>query len=353
MNHEYFMQLAINEAKKGIGKVNPNPLVGAIIVKNGKIISKGYHEYYGGRHAEVVAIENAKKRNIDLKGATMYVTLEPCSHFGKTPPCANRLVKEGFKEVYIGMLDPNPMVNGNGIKILKEHGIKVKYNILESEIKKLNEIFITYITKKRPFIALKFAMTMDGFIASEKFDSKWISNNMSRNFVHKLRNYYSSILIGANTLIKDNPKLTCRIKNGRNPIRIILDKEGKFYGKKLNIFMEKGQNIIFSNLKKEIKYKNTEIINETNIHQILKILFERKIDSILVEGGATILSLFLKYNLVDKIHVFYAPKIIGNGISPFNNLKIDKIENSIRFKPVENKIFENNLYWELIPCLQE
>ncbi|KLO22017.1 riboflavin deaminase [Marinitoga sp. 1197] len=353
MNHEYFMKLAIKEAKKGIGKVNPNPLVGAIIVKNGKVISKGYHEYYGGRHAEIVAIDNAKEKKIDIKGATMYVTLEPCSHFGKTPPCANRLAKEGFKEVYIGMLDPNPLVNGNGVKILKENGINVKFSILENEIKELNEIFITYVNKKRPFIALKFAMTMDGFIASKNFDSKWISNEKSRKLVHKLRNYYSAILVGANTLIYDNPKLTCRIKNGRKPIRIILDKEGIFYNKNLNIFTEKGENIIFSILKVAPKHKNTEIINETNINKILNILYEKGIDSILVEGGATILSLFLKNNLVDKIHVFYSPKIIGNGISPFNKLKINNIKDSIKFKPVKSKKIDNNIYWELIPCLQE
>ncbi|GAB6188619.1 bifunctional diaminohydroxyphosphoribosylaminopyrimidine deaminase/5-amino-6-(5-phosphoribosylamino)uracil reductase RibD [Marinitoga arctica] len=353
MNHEYFMNLAIKEAKKGIGKVNPNPLVGAVIVKDGKIISKGYHEFYGGRHAEIVAIDNAKKNNIDIKGATMYVTLEPCSHFGKTPPCAYRLVKEGFKEIYIGMLDPNPLVNGNGVKILNENGIKVQYGILEDKVKELNEIFITYITKKRPFIALKFAMTLDGFIATKKYDSKWISNEKSRKFVHKLRNYYSSILIGANTLINDNPKLTCRLKNGRNPVRIILDREGVFKNKELNILNEDGKNVIFTEKNiKNIK-SNTEIINTMDIFEIINILYNKGIDSILVEGGATILSLFLKYNLVDKIHIFYSPKIIGNGLSPFKNITINTIEEAIKFKSKKNRNFGNNLYWELEPCSQE
>ncbi|SHE32421.1 diaminohydroxyphosphoribosylaminopyrimidine deaminase [Marinitoga hydrogenitolerans DSM 16785] len=353
MNHEYFMNLAIKEAKKGIGKVNPNPLVGAVIVKDGKIISKGYHEFFGGRHAEIMAIDNAKKNNNDIKGATMYVTLEPCSHFGKTPPCAYRLVKEGFKEVYIGMLDPNPLVNGNGIKILRNNGIKVQYGILEKQIKELNEIFITYITKKRPYIALKFAMTLDGFIATKKYDSKWISNEKSRKFVHKLRNYYSSILVGSNTLIKDNPKLTCRLKNGRNPIRIILDEKGVFENKKLNIFDEKGRNIIFT--KKIIKdsIKNTEIINEINIKEIIKILYQKNIDSILVEGGATVLSSFLKLNLVDKMHVFYSPKIIVNGVSPFRNITINSIRESIKFKCKKVKSIDDNVYWELEACLRE
>ncbi|WGS65081.1 bifunctional diaminohydroxyphosphoribosylaminopyrimidine deaminase/5-amino-6-(5-phosphoribosylamino)uracil reductase RibD [Marinitoga aeolica] len=353
MNHEYYMKIAINEAKKGIGKVNPNPLVGAVIVKNGKIISKGYHEYYGGRHAEIVAIENAKNKGIDIKNSTMYVTLEPCSHYGKTPPCAHRLVKEGFKEVYIGMLDPNPLVNGKGKKILEDASIKVEYGILEDKIKELNEIFITYISKKRPFIALKFAMTLDGYIATKDYDSKWISNEKSRKLVHKFRNYYSSILIGANTLIIDNPKLTCRIKNGRNPIRIILDKNGLFENKNLNIFNEEGKNIIFTEKNIIDIPKNTEIIRETDIFEIINILYNKGIDSILVEGGASILSLFLESKIVDKMHVFYAPKILGNGISPFNNITIDSIRNSINFKPIKNMKIDDNIYWELKPCLQE
>ncbi|KAF2955188.1 bifunctional diaminohydroxyphosphoribosylaminopyrimidine deaminase/5-amino-6-(5-phosphoribosylamino)uracil reductase RibD [Marinitoga sp. 38H-ov] len=353
MNHEYFMQIAINEAKKGIGKVNPNPLVGAVIVKKGKIISKGYHEYYGGRHAEIVAIEKAKRKNINIKGATMYVTLEPCSHYGKTPPCAYRLIREGFKKVIIGMLDPNPLVNGNGKKILKDAGIKVEYGILEEKIKELNEIFITYITKKRPYIALKFAMTLDGYIATNTFDSKWISNEKSRNLTHKLRKYYSSILIGANTLIIDNPKLTCRIKNGRNPIRIILDKDGIFENKNLNIFNEEGKNIIFTG--RDIKNipQNTEIIKETNINNIMNILYKKGIDSILVEGGSSVLSLFLKSKIADKLHIFYSPKIIGNGISPFKNITIDSIDKSIKLKTIKMKKIEDNIYWELKQCLQE
>lgn len=353
MNHEYYMKIAINEAKKGIGKVNPNPLVGAVIVKNGEIISKGYHEYYGGRHAEIVAIENAKKKNINIKDSVMYVTLEPCSHYGKTPPCANKLVREGFKEVYIGMLDPNPLVNGKGKKILEDAGIKVEYGILEEKVRELNEIFITYITKKRPYIALKFAMTLVGYIATKDYDSKWISNEKSRKLVHNLRNYYSSILIGANTLIKDNPKLTCRIKNGRNPIRIILDKDGLFENKNLNIFNEKGQNIIFTEKNVINVPKNAEIIRETDIFKIIDILYSKGIDSILVEGGSSILSMFLKNNLVDKIHVFYSPKIIGNGISPFGNIIINKINDSIKFKTIKNKRIDNDIYWELKPCLQE
>ncbi|WP_129409452.1 bifunctional diaminohydroxyphosphoribosylaminopyrimidine deaminase/5-amino-6-(5-phosphoribosylamino)uracil reductase RibD [Marinitoga lauensis] len=353
MNHEYFMKLAIKEAKKGIGKVNPNPLVGAIIVKNGKVVSKGHHEYYGGRHAEIVAIENAKRKNIDIKGATMYVTLEPCSHYGKTPPCANRIVKEGFKKVYIGILDPNPLVNGKGKKILEDAGIIVKHGILEAEIKELNEVFITYITQKRPFIALKFAMTLDGFIATNNFDSKWISNSKAREFVHKLRNYYSAILIGANTLITDNPQLTCRIKKGRNPIRVILDKDGVFEGKALKIFEEDGKNMIFTEKKIKNIPQNVEIINTSDIFEIINILYNKGIDSILVEGGANILSLFLKNNFVDKLHIFYSPKIIGNGLSPFNTLEILEIKNAIKFCPIKNKKIGDNIYWELKTCLQE
>ncbi len=372
---EIFMEIAIKEAKKGIGKVNPNPLVGALIVKDNEIVATGYHEYYGGRHAEIVAIENAKKNGIDIKGATMYVTLEPCIHYGKTPPCVDRIIREGFSSLYIGMLDPNPVVCGKGVEKLRSHGISVKYGILEEKIKELNKVFIKYITTKIPFIAIKLALTLDGFMATKTYDAKWISNEKSREFTHHLRTFYTSILIGSGTLINDNPRLTARTNRGRNPIRVILDRRGKSLGKNLKIFKEKGKNIIFTdiNFSGEVFYLpqilgkniiftdinpsstplNTEIINETDPKKILKILGDKGIDSVLVEGGANVASMFLKYDLIDELNIFYAPIVIGEGLSPFGGLSIPYIKEALRFKSVKTKTFGDNVYWVLKRCLQE
>lgn len=219
LNQEY-MRLAIEIAKKGAGKVNPNPMVGAVIVKDERVIGQGYHKYYGGNHAEVNAFENLSD---NPEGATIYVTLEPCSHYGKTPPCVDKIIANKISKVVVGTLDPNPLVEGRGIKALKEAGIEVITGVLEEECKKLNEVFMKYILCKRPFVVLKTAMTLDGKIATESGESKWITSDKSRQEVHKLRNKLSAIMVGVNTVIKDNPELTCRLEGGKNPVRIIVD----------------------------------------------------------------------------------------------------------------------------------
>lgn len=346
---EYFMKEAIKEAKKGIGKVNPNPLVGCVIVKNDVIISKGHHEFYGGKHAEINAIENAQKKIYNLKNSDIYITLEPCFHYGKTPPCVDRIIKEKFKNVFVGMKDPNPLVNSKSINKLKKNNIHVETNILSEEVVELNKIFIKYITKKIPYVALKSAITLDGFIAKENGESKWISNEKSRKLVHNFRNFYSSILVGANTIIKDNPRLTCRnIRNSRNPLRIILDTDGITNNKEFNIYKENGRNIIFTKSNEKWEFKNTEIIR-TNLHpkNILFELAKRNIDSILIEGGSNVFSQFIDYS--DIFHLFQAPKIFGKGIKIFNNL-----EKSYNLRLVKTKKIENNIYLELKrECLQE
>ena len=214
------MKIALDLAKLGKGKVNPNPLVGAVIVKDKKIIAKGYHEKYGEDHAEVNAFKNAKE---NVAGATMYVTLEPCSHYGKTPPCVDKIIDNKISRVVIGMMDPNKLVLGQGIKKLQDAGIEVEVGVLEEECKKLNEVFIKYIKNKKPFVVLKAAMSLDGKISTASGESKWITGNKSRSEVHKLRNDLSAIMVGVDTVIIDNPYLTCRIVDGRNPIRIIID----------------------------------------------------------------------------------------------------------------------------------
>ena len=319
LNQEY-MRLAIEIAKKGAGKVNPNPMVGAVIVKDERVIGQGYHKYYGGNHAEVNAFENLSD---NPEGATIYVTLEPCSHYGKTPPCVDKIIANKISKVVVGTLDPNPLVEGIGIKALKEAGIEVITGVLEEECKKLNEVFMKYILYKRPFVVLKTAMTLDGKIATESGESKWITSDKSRQEVHKLRNKLSAIMVGVNTVIKDNPELTCRLEGGKNPVRIIVDS-------KLRIPL--GSNVVVDNLAQTI-VATTEvadkdkilvleklgvkvlIINSKNERVDLKSLMielgKRGIDGILLEGGATLSFSALEENIVDKIQVYIAPKIIG------------------------------------------
>ena len=320
------MKRALELAQKGIGYTSPNPLVGAVIVKDGKIIGEGYHEIFGGNHAEINAFKNATE---DVRGATMYVTLEPCSHYGKTPPCANAIVEKGIKKVVIGLKDPNPLVSGNGIKILEDNGIEVISGVLEEEGRKLNEIFLKYITTKLPFCIMKTAMTLDGKIAAYTGDSKWITGELSRNYVHKLRHRVSGIMVGIGTILKDDPLLNTRLENGqgKDPIRIIVDS-------KLRIPLESNVLNIKSNSKtiiattqnankeklKALEEKGAEVIitpamDRVDLVFLMKALGERKIDSVLLEGGSELNYSALNEGIVDKVNSFIAPKIIGGSNS--------------------------------------
>ncbi len=220
-----YMKRVLELARGGWGKTNPNPLVGAIIVKDGELVAEGFHEVIGCAHAEAAALYNAKS---DVSGGTMYVNLEPCSHFGRTPPCANKIIENKIKRVVVGMVDPNPRVSGRGIEMLRNAGIEVTVGVLEEEAKKLNEIFIKYITKKRPFVIMKSAMTLDGKIASHTGDSKWITCESSRRYVHTVRDRVAAVMVGINTVLKDNPFLTTRLedKNGSDAIRVVVDSKG-------------------------------------------------------------------------------------------------------------------------------
>ncbi|WP_197023141.1 MULTISPECIES: bifunctional diaminohydroxyphosphoribosylaminopyrimidine deaminase/5-amino-6-(5-phosphoribosylamino)uracil reductase RibD [unclassified Thermosipho (in: thermotogales)] len=307
---EEYMKLAIELAKKGIGKVSPNPLVGAVIVKNGRIISTGYHEKYGGFHAERNAILNAKE---DLRNSELYVNLEPCSHHGKTPPCTDLIISSGISKVYISTLDPNPLINGRGVKKLKENGIEVHIGLLEDEARYLNRVFFKYITKKVPYVALKVAMTLDGFITDSLGNSKWITKE-NFEISHSLRNFFSSIMVGANTVLKDNPRLTCR-NGGRDPVRVVLDKNGITFGKDLNVYDKGARTVVFS----KNCINKVECYPETDPESILKRLYSLEIDSVLIEGGADVLSQFFDYT--DEMHLFYSTKFFGNGLSPFKGVK--------------------------------
>jgi diaminohydroxyphosphoribosylaminopyrimidine deaminase / 5-amino-6-(5-phosphoribosylamino)uracil reductase len=329
---EKMMSECLKLARKG--KVLPNPMVGCIIVKDSVIIGKGYHRKFGGPHAEVNAIDDAKKNGYNLKGARLFVTLEPCSHFGKTPPCTDLIIKEGIKEVIIGMRDPNPLVNGKGIKKLTANGIKVTTGVLEKECKELNKVFITNIVSNRPYIILKTAQSIDGKIALNNFTSKWITNIKSRKLAHNLRKTSSGILIGRKTAEKDNPELTVRlVKSGKNPTRIVIDKDLKLK-KTLKMFNDGEARTIVIHSCRNKDTKNTDYIEFIAVREVkgvldlkemLSLLLRKGIYSLIVEGGSYTLSQFLSRNLFDEMYVMIAPKLFGSGISPFSDYKIDRI----------------------------
>lgn len=353
--YEKYMKKCITLAKKSQGWVSPNPLVGAVVFdKNGTLAGIGRHEKYGEPHAEVNAIKNAKENGYDIKGGTIIVNLEPCSHFGKTPPCADLIIKEELKTVVIGCLDPNPKVSGRGIKKLQEAGIEVITNILEKECKKLNEIFIKNQIKNTPFISIKTATTMDGKIATQNGSSKWITSEKARGAVQKLRNKYDAILTGSGTVIADNPSLTCRMKNGRNPIRIIIDSElntiptAKVYnndGTKTYIAIFEDTDTKAFKLKhvEFIKCKKNELTKKIDLQDLIQKLFEKGIRSILIEAGGNLNTAFIEAGLVDKIYQFVAPKIIcdnnaksfvdGLNITDINSSKILEISKVKSFPP--------------------
>lgn len=312
------MQRALELAQKGMGLVSPNPMVGCVLTCENKIIGEGWHRNYGEAHAEVNAVADVlrnKKEGL-LAQATAYVTLEPCSHHGKTPPCADLLIKHKIKRLVIASLDSNPLVGGEGIKKIEQAGIEVEVGILDSKNRKLNAPFFTFIEKKRPYILLKWAETADGFVARENFDSKWISNSLSRTYVHKYRSECDAIMVGTNTAHYDNPKLNTRNWSGKNPLRIVLDTSLRLE-KTLHLFDGNSPTICYNFIKSE-KQTNIEYIKispQNVIPQIVKDLYQRKIQSLLVEGGAGLLQFFLNENLWDKSLVFKSQTSFGKGIS--------------------------------------
>ncbi|MDU3804246.1 bifunctional diaminohydroxyphosphoribosylaminopyrimidine deaminase/5-amino-6-(5-phosphoribosylamino)uracil reductase RibD [Paraclostridium bifermentans] len=346
---EYYMGLAINLARKGIGKVNPNPMVGAVIVKDNKIVGTGYHEKYGGKHAEINAIENSRE---SLNGSTMYVNLEPCSHFGKTPPCVDKIIESKINKVVIASVDPNPLVQGKGVKKLRDAGIEVKVGVLDEENKKLNEVFLKYIKNKKPFVVMKVAMSLDGKISTTTGQSKWISCDESRRYVHKLRSEVMSILVGINTVIKDNPMLDCRLEKGKNPIRIIVDTTLKIpIDSKIVSSSKSIRTIVVTtkranrNVMKLLEDKGVEILtvnlknNLVDLKEMINKLGELNIDSILIEGGSSLNFSVMNENIVDKIQVYVAPIILGGESSktPIGGQGVDDIKEAFKLHKLEYK----------------
>jgi len=312
-NHKKYIQRTFYLAKKGIGKVAPNPLVGCVIVKNNKIIGEGYHKEYGDKHAEINAINNVSNKK-EIEGSSVYINLEPCNHFGKTPPCSDALVKLKPKEVIISNKDPNPLTNGKSIKKLIDNNISVRSNILKEEGKELNKRFFKNQIKKLPFIILKWAQTSDGFIAKSDGSSKWISNDISRTLVHKWRSEELGILVGAKTVNSDNPKLNVRSWDGKDPIRVIIDPNNRSSNKN-DILSDTLPTLIY-NKKRESKVQNKQFVRllEFDLINILKDILSRGISSIMVEGGSFTLQSFIENNLWDEARVFVSDGKFKNGI---------------------------------------
>lgn len=327
VEHEIYMQRCLQLAVLGQQWVAPNPMVGAVIVYNNKIIGEGFHQKFGGPHAEVNAINSVVDKSL-LKESTIYVSLEPCAHFGKTPPCSNLIIENQIPKVVVACLDPNPLVAGKGIALLKQAGVAVTIGVLEQEAKSLNKRFYCYFEKKRPFISLKWAQSLDEFCGVFN-TSKKITNWYSDIKVHQLRSSEQAILVGFNTAQIDNPKLNIRNWFGKNPIRVVIDLEGKL-SSNLNIFNDGGITLVFtSNPKKDSEFVSyIQVVENIALpNQIVLNLYERKIQSILIEGGPKTLQLFIDHNLWDEAHVFTSSKKLGAGINAPNISNFDEVFN--------------------------
>lgn len=333
MPEEKYMRRAIELAKKGSGHVNPNPLVGAVIVRDGEIIGEGYHECYGQLHAERNAIANAKKRWNSLEGSTIYVTLEPCCHYGKTPPCTEAIIEEKIARVVVGSDDPNPLVSGKGFQMLREKGIEVIPHFLKEECDAMNHVFFHYIRTGTPYVAMKYAMTMDGKIACYTGDSKWVTGEESRAHVQTLRNHYKGIMAGIGTVLADDPMLNCRIEGGRDPIRIIADSHLRIPMDSQLVRTAGQQPLIVACLPDadeekaaQLQEKGVEVLRIPGVTTaditeeqkevislpvLMKELGARKIDGILLEGGGQLNESALQAGIVDRIYCYIAPKIFG------------------------------------------
>ncbi|SDW47487.1 bifunctional diaminohydroxyphosphoribosylaminopyrimidine deaminase/5-amino-6-(5-phosphoribosylamino)uracil reductase RibD [Paenibacillus sp. CF384] len=324
MDHEFYMRLALENAMAMKGQTDPNPLVGSVIVKWNRIVGVGVHMKAGEPHAEIHAIHMAGDH---ARGATIYVTLEPCSHYGQTGPCAMAIIEAGIKEVVIATLDPNPLVSGKGVQRLRDAGIDVIIGVCENESRKMNEVFNKFIVHQIPFVTLKSAITMDGKIASFSADSKWITSHQAREDVHLLRNQNAAILVGVNTVILDDPQLTTRLPNGRNPVRVILDSTLRLPLKSKVVVDGQAPTWVFTT--KSHDPEKRKALNEAGVHvmvtehpskvnpsEVLQLLGERHIASLLIEGGSEINSSFVERRLVDKVVLYMAPKLIGGRNAP-------------------------------------
>lgn len=356
---EYYMGLALKLALKAKGKTSPNPNVGALVVKRGRIIGRGFHAKAGLAHAEIVALDEAANK---ARGATLYVTLEPCAHTGRTPPCVNRIIDSGIKEVVVGMIDPNPLNNGRGIILLKQNNVKVRVGFLEDRLKKINASFIKYITTRIPFVTVKVGQSLDGRIATRTGDSKWITSDKSRSFAHKLRENYDAIMVGVNTIMRDNPRLDPWFSK-KKLIKIIIDSTLSA-PENSNIFSADSQVIIITlpsrpgqeteNRKSlAAKAKILEVkerAGQINLRDALKKLAQLQISNILVEGGGTLIGSLFDEKLVDKILFFISPKIIGgkDAVSSVMGIGVKDVGQAIKLHDIKMKHFDDEFLIEAL-----
>jgi len=339
---ERYMKRALTLARRGEGFVSPNPMVGAVIVKEGRVIGEGWHERCGGKHAEINALERARG---DVAGSTIYVTLEPCCHHGRTPPCVDRIIAARPARVVVGVTDPNPLVSGRGIATLRDHGIETVVGVLEEACRDLNAFFFKYITTSIPFVTVKFAQTLDGRIATATGSSRWVSSPPSLRFAHRLRRNHDAILVGAGTVTNDDPELTVRLVRGRNPLRLVLDTllttppEAKVFKDQ-----EKARTVLIASetaplSRRRLMEKNgieiltpgTTTDGRLDLRGLLVILGERQITSLLVEGGSRVITSFIKERLADELIVVVAPKIVGRGIDAVGDLGITSMTEALFF----------------------
>ncbi len=339
-----FMKLALRLAKRGQGRVSPNPMVGAVIVKNGRVIGQGYHHYFGGSHAEIDAIEHATE---PVSGSKIYVTLEPCSHHGKkTPPCTEALIREGIKEVIAATLDSNPKVNGKGLEILRKNGIKTSHGLLEKEARELNPAFFKLMQTGRPLVTLKYAQTLDGRIAAAGGSSQWISGPEFRKLAHRLRANHDAVLVGVGTVIKDDPELTVRLVKGRNPLRIVVDSSLRIPIESLLIRTALSTPVLIACTERAslpkiqaLSAAGVEVIlippddkGEVNLEELLDVLGKRGISSVLIEGGSGIITAAMAHGLADRLVAAVAPKIMGRGIEAVGDLGIREVSRALALK---------------------
>ena len=354
---EKHMQRALDLAAQAQGRTSPNPMVGAVVVKDNQVVGEGYHMKSGTPHAEVHALEAAGEA---ARGATLYVNLEPCSHYGRTPPCADAIVRAGIKKVVVAGLDPNPRVSGRGLKILQDAGIETYTGVLEQEAHKLNQAFFKYIQTGTPLVSLKVAMTLDGKIATSIGDSRWISGEASRQYVHQLRNVYDAIMVGIGTVLKDDPMLNTRLEEQdcRNPVRIIID---------TNLDLPQSSNIVKTATRQktivfcgqQADYSRQEFLGEAGLtiiqlptdeeklplEEVLRVLGEMEIMTLLVEGGGEINGYLIEKDLIDKVYWFIAPKIVGGreAPTPVGGRGIQQLKDALLLKSMEIQRFDEDI----------
>jgi len=347
-DEERWMRRALRLAQKGRGRTSPNPMVGAVLVKEGRVVGEGYHSKAGEAHAEIVALQEAGDR---ARGATLYLNLEPCAHFGKTPPCAPQVIEAGVKRVVLGMEDPNPLVKGKGIERMRKAGLEIEIGILEEECRRLNEAFCKYIVRKEPFVMLKVAATLDGKIATRHGDSKWISGEASRRFVHRLRDQVDGVLVGIGTVLKDDPQLTVRIKGGRDPYRIVLDSQLRIPEEAKVIGVSPSKAIIATSALapkdkiEKLEKRGVRILildsheGKINLKSCLSKLGEIEMTSLLVEGGSQVNGSFLDEGLIDKLLFFLSPKLLGDhqALGIFAGRGVTRLEEAVAIKKIKTR----------------